>query len=89
MYMLLASSTFTDICFCVFFYVFFFNAIGKPLFLLIDTMLRSSLSAALFDRVRTAETVRSVLEGGIYQNAARVDDELVRIDNCSVYWRRK
>jgi len=29
--------------------------------------------------VRTPEAVRSVLEGGVYQNAARVDEELVRM----------
>ena len=52
---------------------------GKPLFTLIDALLRSPLSTLLFDKVRTPETVRSLLEGGVYQNAARVDDELVRM----------
>ena len=52
---------------------------GKPLFALIDALLRSPLSTLLFDKVRTPETVRSLLEGGVYQNAARVDDELVRM----------
>ena len=42
-------------------------------------LLRSPLSTLLFDRVRTPEAVRSVLEGGVYQNGARVDDELVRM----------
>lgn len=52
---------------------------GKPLFTLIDALLRSPLSTLLFDKVRTPETVRSLLEGGVYQNAARVDNELVRM----------
>ena len=60
-------------------YVVFFNLIGRPLFALIDLLLRSPLVSLLFDKVRTAETVRSVLEGGVYQNVARVDDELVRM----------
>ena len=59
-------------------YAFFF-ALAKPLFVLIDVLLRSPLAGALFDKVRTPETVRSVLEKGVYMNSDRVDDELVNM----------
>ena len=45
--------------------------------MLLDLVLRSPLAQTLFDKVRTDETVRGVLAGGVYVNADRVDDELV------------
>ena len=59
-------------------YAVFFSLIGTPLFVLIDLLLASPLGRALFDKVRTDETVRNVLESGVYRNPVRVDDELVQ-----------
>ena len=58
-------------------YAVFYNLIGRPLFILIDLLLKSPLSTLLFDKVRTKENVRQVLENGVYENGARVDEELV------------
>ena len=56
------------------------QAASRVFFGVLDFLLGiKPLARLLFDKVRTPETVRSLLEGGVYQNAARVDDELVRM----------
>ena len=57
----------------------FLGWIAPPIFLLLDLLLRSPLGRTLFDHVRQPNTIRSVLENGVYVNRTRVDDELVQL----------
>ena len=49
----------------------------SPLFLLVETVLKSRFARGVFDNFRSAENVRAVLKQQVYVNAGRVTDELV------------
>lgn len=53
--------------------------LAYPIFLLLDVLLKTEIIAGrLFNRFRTAQNVRAVLER-VYANSEAVDDELVEL----------
>ena len=54
--------------------------LAQPIFALVDLILRNAdIARYVFDKVANRENVENLLKSGVYQNADRVDDELINL----------